>query len=80
MAERSAADTLPGSEVAQRGYDSQPKDEKQLGKVGRPFSRYKKQHLCCVKVAPFTQCRSKSLAIAFDSDGNVVKVGQNGDR
>jgi hypothetical protein len=32
------------------------------------------------KVAPFSQCRSKSLAIAFDSDGKVAKVGRSGTR
>jgi len=30
------------------------------------------------KVAPFSQCHSKSLIIAFDQDGNVVKVGRSG--
>lgn len=32
------------------------------------------------KVAPFTPCRIKSLIIAFDSDGKVVKVGQSRNR
>ena len=32
------------------------------------------------EVAPFVPCRSKALQIAFDADGNVVKVGQSGNR